>query len=77
MIDKITRKKLRVTNTVVLPRYFRPQHRQRAVPLLSFCAAIAYSVGFDILSIWRQRVGSIDFFHPPRENLHRFEFGIA
>jgi hypothetical protein len=64
MVDKITRTILRTTNTVVLPRYFRPQHKQSATPLLRFWAAIAYSVRFDILSIWRQRVGSIDFFRP-------------
>jgi hypothetical protein len=76
-VDKITKTMFHITNTIVLPRYFRPQHRQRAAPLLSFCAAIAYSVRFDILFIWLQRVGSIDFFRPLTEDLRRFEFGIA
>jgi hypothetical protein len=77
MVDKITRTKLHTTNTVILPGHFRPQHQQRATPLLSFCAAIAYSACFDILSIWRRRIGSIDFFRPLAKTRFVLSFGIA
>ena len=62
----------RTTKTGVFLRHFRPQHKQRTIQLVSFWAAIASRVRFDILSIWRQPFGSIDFFRP----LAKTEFGL-